>query len=252
MPTCATDPPNLLARSTTRPGAHLPDGPAWHAGGVTTRDPAADGDDGANDDRADDDAEFDEWGEELPPPRRKVEDEEAARKAWGSWRQDREKNRRKVLRALVGLVVISVLAGVFAYGCDALRGPRQLVLSERVGDFALQAPTSETEQLQGRLEAAGAAGPVAGRYAGPAGEVTIVAGIGDELPPELLSSLLPDVTGDELVYEERGGPITCGATATGSRCVWKSADIVAGTTAATPPADLERISRDLRVGAVRG
>ncbi len=214
---------------------------AWHPGGVSG-DPPADGTDAEE--------EFDDWGEPLPRPQRKQVDEEQARQAWGSWRQDRELNRRKVLRALLGLGIAALLAGVVAYGCDILRGPPQLALAARVGDFTLQPPSSETEQLSGRLEAAGAQGPVAGRYAGPGGDVLIVAGISEEIPPEVLGELLPQITVGDTVYDGRGGPVTCGATASGSRCIWKSGDVVAGTSAARPPEDLARVTRDLRAAAI--
>jgi hypothetical protein len=194
--------------------------------------------------------EFDDWGEPLPSPRRRQQDEEQAKLAWGSWRQDRELNRRKVLRALVGLVVVSVLAGVVAYGCSILRGPPQLRLASRVGDFTLQSPSSDTERLAGQLNAAGAQGTTAGRYTGPPGDVVIVAGISDEIPPEVLGQLLPDITVGDTVYDGRGGPLTCGATASGSRCVWQSGDVVAGSIAAMPPEQLAAVSRDLRAGAL--
>src|SRR3954470_19559244 len=242
--TCSTDAPSC--RPTAHGGQRPPRTPAnllaaWHPGGVSG-EPPADGTDAGE--------EFDDWGEPLPSARSKKDQEEQARLAWGSWRQDRELNRRKGLRALVGLVVVSVLAGVVAYGCSILRGPPQLQLAGRVGEFALQPPSSETERLAGRLEATGAQGTTAGRYVGPPGDVVIVAGISDEIPPEVLGQLLPDITVGDTVYDGRGGPLTCGATASGSRCVWQSADVVAGSTAGPPPEELARLSRDLRAGAL--
>jgi hypothetical protein len=182
--------------------------------------------------------------------RRNVEQE---RRALGSWRQDREMNRRKVLRSLVWLAIIVVLTSFLAYGCSQLRGPRQLELNPSVGTFALLAPTNETEQLRGQFEAAGATGPTAGRYRNGATEVLLAVGVGTDLPTVVLGSLLPPVTGGESETPGRGGPVACGATATGSRCLWKSGDIVGGTSAnGVSPEVLDGLTRDLRAGAVRG
>jgi hypothetical protein len=181
--------------------------------------------------------------------RKRIEAEKRA--AWGSWKQDREANRRKVLRSLVSLVVVALLTGFVAYGCDLLRGPRQVRLNDQVADYVLQAPTSETEQLAGRFEAAGAVGPAARYYSGPH-QVLFVAGYSTELPTDVLSSLLPAVVSGELVYTGRGGPLDCGATADGSRCVWKSSDVVGGTSAkGVSPTELEKTTRDLRAGALK-
>ena len=178
--------------------------------------------------------------------------EEQGRLAWGSWRQDRALNRRKVLRSLVGLLVAVVLTGLLAYGCSLVRGPRHVRLNPVVSGLTLQPSTPDTQQLQGRFEAAGATGPAAGYYRGPNGDVLFVAGYSTELPPDVLSSLLPPVTGSDLEYEGRGGPLNCGATANGSRCVWKSSDMVGGTAATgVAPNVLEQVTRDLRGGAIR-
>jgi hypothetical protein len=187
---------------------------------------------------------------EPDEPRRKTEEE--LRRAWGSWRQDRVANRRKVLRSLVWLVVIVVLTSLLAYGCDLLRGPPQVRLNAAVAGLTLQPPTGETERLRGQFEAAGAVGPAAGHYRGAETDILLVAGIGKELPSGVLSELLPPVTGSDLEYEGRGGALNCGATAEGSRCVWKNGEIVGGTAASRLAPDvLERFTRDLRAGALR-
>jgi hypothetical protein len=175
--------------------------------------------------------------------------EEQERLAWGSWRQDRELNRRKVLRALLGLLVVVVLAGMFAYACDRIRGPQQLHLSSRVTDFTLQPPDDESQQLLGRYQAAGAVGPAVGRYTGPPGTVLFAVGLGTALPTDVLARLLPDATGGDITFEGNGGPISCAPTAQGSRCVYKNGNEVGGTSAAgiTPPA-LAEVTRTLRIG----
>jgi hypothetical protein len=186
----------------------------------------------------------------LAAAARKRKDEENVR-AWGSWRQDRELNRRKVLRSLVGLVVAAVLCGLLAYGCSILRGPQQIRLAPEVSGFVLQPPDPATQELAGRFEAAGAVGPAAGVYRGT-DDVTLLAGYGAPLPVQVLDPLLPASTGDDVRYEGRGGTLTCGPTATGSRCVWKGAEVLGGTFAdRIPPEALQTITRDLRAGAIR-
>lgn len=181
--------------------------------------------------------------------RKRIEDEKRA--AWGSWKQDREANRRKVLRSLVWLVVVALLTAFVAYGCDLLRGPRQVRLNDHVAGYVLQPPTAENEQLAGQFEAAGAVGPTARYYTGP-NQVLFVAGYSTQLPTDIISSLLPPVVSGDIDYTGRGGPLNCGATAEGSRCVWKSGDIVGGTSAkGVPPAELENTTRDLRAGAFK-
>jgi hypothetical protein len=168
----------------------------------------------------------------------------------GSWKQDREANRRKVLRSLVSLVVVALLTAFVAYGCDLLRGPRQVRLAEKVDGYVLQPSTAETEHLAGQFEAAGATGPAARYYSGPH-QVLFIAGYSTEIPADVLSSLLPTVVADEIEYKGRGGPLNCGTTADGSRCVWKSSDVVGGTSAkGVPVAELEKTTRDLRAGAL--
>jgi hypothetical protein len=189
----------------------------------------------------------------LPEPdeARRQREQEQERLAWGSWRQDRELNRRKVLRALVGLVVVIVASALLAYGCDAVRGPQQLKLEPSVAGLSLQPPTDETEQLRGSFEAAGAVGPAAGRYTDGRTSTLFVVGIGQEIPITVLSGLLPASTAD-LDYDGPGGPVTCGPTADGSRCLWKNGDLVGGTAArGTPPEALAALTRELRGGAVR-
>lgn len=186
---------------------------------------------------------------EMAAARRKFEQEQ--RQAWGKWRQDRELNRRKVLRSLIGLVVGAVLAGLLAYGCDAIKGPRHVGLAHEVGGYVLQPPTPDTQRVAGQLEAAGATGPAAGIYRGPQ-DVLFVAGYSTDVPVDVVEQLLPPAVGADNDYQGRGGPLTCGATADGSRCVWKSSDIVGGTSArGVPPDQLEKITRDLRAGAIR-
>jgi hypothetical protein len=210
----------------------------WHAGGMT--------DEPLRDDSADDSADAWDGRARRPDP-----PEEEVRRAWGSWRQDRELNRRKVLRSLVGLVVISVLTGLLAYGCSLLRSPRQVKLNSTASGLTLQSPTSETVQLTGAFEAAGADGATAGHYRGTGTDVLLVAGYGQQLPTDLLSGLLPPVTGADLDYTGSGGPINCGATSNGSRCVWKSGDLLGGTAATgVAPDALERLTRDLRTSAL--
>ncbi|HSP36501.1 MAG TPA: hypothetical protein VLR26_01980 [Frankiaceae bacterium] len=190
----------------------------------------------------------DEYEEFVRDSGRKVEE---TKRAWGSWTQDREQNRRKVLRALVGLVVVTVLTGLLAYGCDVLRGPPQVRLNDQVAGYVLQPPTSETEQLAGRFEAAGATGPSARYYRGP-NLVLFVAGFSTELPVDVVAQLLPPSVSGDIDYEGRGGSLTCGATADGSRCLWKSSSIVGGTSAkGVPPDALEKVTRELRAGALR-
>jgi hypothetical protein len=203
--------------------------------------------DGAVEDEFDDSLDLDEI--EMAAARRKFEQEQ--RQAWGKWRQDRELNRRKVMRSLVGLVIGAVLAGLLAYGCDAIRGPRQVELADKVDDYVLQPPSAATQQLSGQFEAAGATGPAAGTYRGP-NEVVFVAGYSTEIPLEVVEQLLPPVTGADNEYRNDGPAQTCGATADGSRCAWTSGDLVGGTTArGIPPEQLEKITRVLRAKAVR-
>lgn len=201
---------------------------------------------------SDDDAEHDESDDELDALERdpRVRKEKEARQALGSWRQDREANRRKVLRSLVGLVVIVLATTLLAYGCSVLRGPAHVHLADEVSGFVLQPAAPDEESLRGRFEAAGAVGPAAGTYRGTS-DVLVVAGYGSDLPVEVLGTLLPS-TSDDAAYEGRGGTITCGPTADGSRCLWKGSDIVGGTVGkGLTPEALERITRDLRAGAVR-
>jgi hypothetical protein len=67
----------------------------------------------------------------------------------------------------------------------------------------------------------------------------------------VLASLLPR-TSHDAPFEGRGGTLTCGPTSDGSRCLWKGAEIVGGTVGkGLTPEALERITRDLRAGAVR-
>jgi hypothetical protein len=208
----------------------------WHPEPVTALPP-------------DDDAELDDGSgdPELDP---RVRKEAEARHALGSWRQDREANRRKVLRSLIGLVVIVLASALLAYGCSVLRGPAQVHLADEVSGFVLLPAGPQEESLRGRFEAAGAIGPAAGTYRGTS-DVLVIAGFGSDLPVEVLGSLLPD-TSDEAPYEGRGGTLTCGPTADGSRCLWKGAEIVGGTVAkGLPPQALADITRDLRAGAVR-
>jgi hypothetical protein len=186
---------------------------------------------------------------EMDAARRKFERQQ--REAWGTWRQDREQNRRKVLRSLIGLLIGSVLAGVLAYGCSALRAPREVRFADSVSGFELQPATSETDRLAGQLEAAGATGPEARYYRGT-DEVLLLAGYSTDLPTDVVASLLPPVTTGDNEYQGRGGPLECGATADGSRCVWKSTDLVGGTSArGMAPDTLEKVTRDLRAGAIR-
>lgn len=213
------------------------------------RDPSDDWDPSGNSD-PDDDWDPDAWDPDAPDPREKREAEDL-HNAWGSWRPDRAANRRKTLRALVGLVVVSVTAGLFAYGCDLLRGPPQVRLNTEVGGYVLQPPTAETESLRGRFEASGAIGPAAAYYRGPT-DVLFLAGFGTELPTDVVDELLPPGIGADAEFDGRGGPLVCGPTIGGSRCLWKSGDVVGGTSGAgLPPDQLERITRDLRAGALR-
>lgn len=219
--------------------------------------PTDDGDerDAAVADEFDDSLDLDEI--EMAAARRKFEREQ--RQAWGKWRQDRELNRRKVLRSLIGLVIGAVLAGFLAYGCNAIRGPRQVELADKVDDYLLQPPTAATQQLSGQFEAAGATGPAAGTYRGPSGvpnggpiDVVFVAGYSTEIPLEVVEQLLPPVTGNDNEYREDGPPLTCGATADGSRCAWTGSDLVGGTSArGIAPEQLEKITRLLRAKAIR-
>jgi hypothetical protein len=204
----------------------------------------------------DDDAEHDEpiderddgsGDPELDP---RVRKEKEATKALGSWRQDREANRRKVLRSLVGLVVIVLATTFLAYGCSLLRGPAQVHLADEFSGYTLLPATPSEESLRGRFEAAGAIGPAVGTYRGTS-DVLLVAGFGSDLPVEVLGSLLPS-TSNDAPFEGRGGTLTCGPTSDGSRCLWKGAEIVGGTVGkGLTPEALERITRDLRAGAVR-
>jgi hypothetical protein len=215
--------------------------------------------DGLDDaDQLDDADEFDDLdGFDLDPDElemrvaaRNYEREQRA--AWGSWRQDREQNRKKVLRSLFGLLIGSVLAGFVAYGCSVFRAPQQVRFADTVSGYQLQPSTPDNEQLAGQLQAAGAVGPAARYYRGGSGEVLLIAGYSTQIPTDVVSSLLPPVTADDNDLSGRGGPLNCGATAEGSRCVWKSTDLVGGTSArGMAPAALEKITRDLRAGAIR-
>ena len=212
---------------------------------MTARPP----DDDAGLDPSDELDELDGSGDPDLDPRMRKESEE--RKALGSWRQDREANRRKVLRSLVGLVVIVLATAFVAYGCSVLRGPAQVRPRQRVGRLRPAAGHPSGGGLRGQFEAAGAVGPAAGTYRGTS-DVLLVAGYGSKLPVEVLGSLLPS-TSDDAAFEGRGGTITCGPTTDGSRCLWKGAEIVGGTVGkGLPPVALAAITRDLRAGAVRG
>ncbi len=206
----------------------------------------------------DDDAELDDAdgldgldGSGDPDLDPRVRKEKEARQALGSWRQDREANRRKVLRSLVGLVVIVFATAFVAYGCSVLRGPAQVHLADQSGGFVLQPASPQETSLRGQFEAAGAVGPAAGTYRGTS-DVLVVAGYGSKLPVEVLGSLLPS-TSDDAAFEGRGGTITCGPTTDGSRCLWKGSEILGGTVGkGLTPQALAAITRDLRAGAVRG
>jgi hypothetical protein len=214
-----------------------------------TSQPGRDFDDRDLDDRDFEEEEDPDYENPAVAKRKRIEAEKRA--AWGSWKQDREANRRKVLRSLVSLVVVALLTGFVAYGCDLLRGPRQLRLNDQVDGYVLQPPTAETEQLAGQFEAAGAVGPAARYYAGPH-QVLFVAGYSTELPTDVISSLLPPVVSGDSEYSGRGGPLNCGATADGSRCVWKSSDVVGATSAkGVSPTELEKTTRNLRAGAIK-
>lgn len=195
----------------------------------------------------------DVWDDRPAAAKRKREEQES-QQAWGSWRQDREANRRKVLRSLVGLVVSVTGAALLAYGCSVLRGPQQVRLADEVSGYLLEPPSEQTQRLAGQFEAAGATGPAAGIYrASPdgRGDVLFVAGFGVDLPVEVLGGLLPPTTTGDARLEGRGGTLTCGATADGSRCLWKGAEIVGGTSAVgVAPEVLEQVTRDLRAGAI--
>lgn len=250
--------PNLLAAGS----GFGPAGTALHDTLIPVTEPpldddevrrtsSPDGDRGELDPDEDDldEADLDPEEFEMRAARRKFQREQRA--AWGSWKQDRELNRRKVKRSLVSLVVVAVLAGLLAYGCDALRGPRQVRFADTVSGYRLEPPTPQTDQLAGQLQADGAIGPAARYYRGP-GEVLLIAGYTTDIPTDVVGGLLPPVTGADNDYSGHGGPLTCGATAQGSRCVWKSSDLVGGTSASgMPPEALEKITRELRANAIR-
>jgi hypothetical protein len=193
----------------------------------------------------------------VEPPQQ--DDESLTTRASSVGEEDARKHRRRVKRALLGLIAVIVLTGIFAYACSRSRVPKQLTNPPKAAGLTLQAPTADDSALARRLVSLGARPGVVARYQGPLnattpqnstapqGDVVLVGARRDDISVSDLEGILPPATGGNTTYQGSGGTVVCAPTAEGSRCEWGDEDVLAGTFASgLDPAQLADLTRRMR------